>query len=106
MGKPLQTAIVEYAFEHASVVTPNIPVLIRTDVDGTITTEEKYRVAVTIVYEMLDESRASLGHREITHYSDLSDTKRSHADVTTWTFENRDAFILADKLELSGYAPN
>lgn len=91
MPKPLDTRIVEYAYETHSAIVPNIE------------KDEGFSVRLTVSYELQDADSEFIDCRHIEHYSSISETRRTAAQVTAWVAANRDVFIAADKFNLAGY---
>lgn len=111
MSKLFDSREVEYAYEVNSVLEPNK--LINGFADGpndangnpTQIPTVNYQTKLTINYELRDAGKIYLGNKGVDHLSDLSASMLTADQVTQWVATNRDNFILADKLLLSGYTP-
>ena len=107
MGKPFDTRIVEYAYASNFVVLPNIfveavPAIIENGVEVSPAEPAKYKIRVTLTYELLDANRNRISEREVEH-SIVTNTLQNVEQVQSLVTGNLKNFVAADKFELSGY---
>lgn len=98
MSIPLDSRLVEYAYEVNSETHPNT---FATDQDGKL----GYQIVLTFNYELLDSNKVFLDFKLVSHTSPVSPVKYTTEEIDAWLTANRYNFILADKLELAGYQP-
>jgi len=98
------TTVLKYAFPYNYVLLPNLDFQAQNEEGETVTT---YKSRLTISYDILDENRQVVNipieERTKHHYSDASEVMLTQEEIAQWDFDNRLAFVAADKLELINF---
>lgn len=97
MGKPIDSRVVEYAYVTTVMISPNQ--------ERSTETGPVYDHYVQVSYELLDTDRVLLTTTSISHIVAGTGTKADVSAYVTAVAAALPAFVAADKLALSGYAP-
>jgi len=90
------------AFWSNLIIIPNLET--REPENGTLTT--RYKISVTVNYDLKNGGAVPLGRTLREHLSEPSETMRTVQEVTAWLNTNLPEFVAADKLDLAGYQSN
>lgn len=96
MGLPFDNRVVEYAYRLNDLREFNLPDV---DLEGVVT----FRHKIVITYDLLDAEKVFLGNKTISHstgvFSQKETIPQAEAHLAAWI----DAWVIADKQNLSGY---